>query len=308
MQFPLFVTLLSWLLALVGITQAVPASIVERTDSISVLSKEQVNSFSTYTLFASASYCPPLLIQNWICGPACAKLPGFKPVASGGDGGIVQYWFVGYSPSWSSVVVVYQGTDPFKLFPLLTDLTFLPLSPSQSTFPGLPSAAKVHAGFLNAFSLSQSDVFAAVKTASSKYGTKKITVIGHSMGAAIGTLAAASFKLRLGSDYTFKVVGFAQPRVGNQNWINWYNTNIPDITRINNKDDPVAVLPSLSMGYVGNLGEIHIRDDNAWINCPGNDNLSAGCTEADVGNLLTSNLIQHLGPFNGILMGLCGLS
>ncbi|KAG8833346.1 hypothetical protein FRC20_007695, partial [Serendipita sp. 405] len=105
MQFPLFVTLLSWLLALVGITQAVPASIVERTDSISVLSKEQVNSFSTYTLFASASYCPPLLIQNWICGPACAKLPGFKPVASGGDGGIVQYWFVGYSPSWSSVVV-----------------------------------------------------------------------------------------------------------------------------------------------------------------------------------------------------------
>ena len=33
------------------------------------------------------------------------------------------------------------------------------------------------------------------------------------MGAALATLSAASTKLRLGSDYTFKVVVYAQPRV-----------------------------------------------------------------------------------------------
>ncbi|KAG8798784.1 hypothetical protein FRC17_007320, partial [Serendipita sp. 399] len=265
MQFSLCVALFSWLLALVGTTQAAPAPVlVERTDSISVLSKEQVNSYSAYTLFASASYCAPSLTLNWLCGPACIKLFGFRPVASGGDGAIVQYWFVGYHPAWSSVVVVYQGTDPFKLVPILTDLTFIQQSPNQSQFPGLPSSAKVHSGFLSGFSLSQAAVFDAVKKASSTYNTKKVTIIGHSMGGAIGTLAAASFKLRLGPDYTFKVVTFGQPRVGNQAWINWFNTNISDITRINNKDDPVPILPDLSMGYVGNLGEIHIRDDNAW--------------------------------------------
>ncbi|KAG8812716.1 hypothetical protein FRC17_001883, partial [Serendipita sp. 399] len=239
---------------------------------------------------------------------ACTKLSGFRPVASGGDGAIVQYWFVGYHPAWSSVVVVYQGTDPFKLVPVLTDLNFILQSPSQSQFPGLPSGAQVHSGFLSSFSLSQTAVFDAVQKASSDYNTKKVTIIGHSMGGAISTLAATSFKLRLGPTYSFKVVTFGQPRVGNQAWINWFNTNVSDITRINNKDDPVPILPGRFMGYVGNLGEIHIRDDSAWINCPGNDNTSAGCTVADVGNVLISNIIHHLGPYNNILMGLCGLS
>lgn len=60
---------------------------------------------------------------------------------------------------------------------------------------------------------SQASVLAAVKQASATYGTKKVTLVGHSMGAALATLSAASLKLRLGSSYTFKVVGYGQPRV-----------------------------------------------------------------------------------------------
>lgn len=53
----------------------------------------------------------------------------------------------------------------------------------------------------------------AVKQGLAVYQTKKVTLIGHSLGAAISTIAAASMKLRLGSDYTFKVVGYGMPRV-----------------------------------------------------------------------------------------------
>jgi pimeloyl-ACP methyl ester carboxylesterase len=97
---------------------------------------------------------------------------------------------------------------------------------------------------------SQDKVLAAVKQGVTAYGTKKITIIGHSMGAALSTIAAASMKLRLGSDYTFKVVGYGMPRVsqsvppegsrsllqvGNPAWVDWVNSNIPDLTRINHK-------------------------------------------------------------------------
>jgi hypothetical protein len=55
------------------------------------------------------------------------------------------------------------------------------------------------------------------------------------MGAAIATLAAASTKLRLGSSYTYKVVGYGKPRVGNPAWAEWVDSNLSDMRRINNK-------------------------------------------------------------------------
>lgn len=77
------------------------------------------------------------------------------------------------------------------------------------------------------------------------------------------------------------------------------------------------------MGFAGSHGEIHIENDNSWVSCPGkpghsisliqaqarsgDDNMSTGCTAHDV-TLLASNIVDHLGPYNGILMGLCGFS
>lgn len=275
---------------------------------MSILSSAQVDAYNQYTLFASASYCPPVLTKGWECGPACKKLGGFVTVDSGGDGAFVQYWFVGYYPAWNSVVAVFQGTDPFKFVPLLTDANFILTRPDASLFPGLPADAKVHSGFLSSFKLSAAPVIAAVRKASSTYGTTKVTIIGHSMGAATGVLTAASLKLNLGSTFSFKIVGYGSPRVGNPAWVSWVDQNLSDLVHINNKDDPVPILPGRFMGYAHSHGEIHIRDDNAWVNCPGNDNTAPGCTVADVGNVLISNVLQHLGPYNGILMGLCGLS
>jgi hypothetical protein len=65
-----------------------------------------VEAFDPYTHFASAAYCDPGLTLNWSCErkftvspymlclifvAACSQLPGFMPVASGGDGAFVQY-------------------------------------------------------------------------------------------------------------------------------------------------------------------------------------------------------------------------
>ncbi|KAG8782222.1 hypothetical protein FRC16_002662 [Serendipita sp. 398] len=200
---------------LAGLASAAPASVpapalVER--QLTVLSSAEVEAFTPYTLFASAGYCTPNITLTWSCGTVCDKLAGFKPVASGGNGGSVQYWYVGYYPALSSIVVGYQGTKLDEIQALITVADFALTAPSQTLFPGLPSGAQAHGGFLNAYAGSQASVLAAVQSASSTYGTKKITLVGHSLGAALATISAASMKLRLGSSWTFKVVGYGQPR------------------------------------------------------------------------------------------------
>jgi hypothetical protein len=49
--------------------------------------------------------------------------------------------------------VVYQGTDPFKLIPLITDANCLLKTPDASLFPGLASDAKIHSGFHDSYKL-----------------------------------------------------------------------------------------------------------------------------------------------------------
>lgn len=77
---------------LVG-TQARPTHdlSLESRQTISVLSQAQVAAFKPYTYYSSAGGCDPALTANWTCGKKCDATPAFQPVASGGDGAIVQY-------------------------------------------------------------------------------------------------------------------------------------------------------------------------------------------------------------------------
>lgn len=95
----------------------------------------------------------------------CDSSPGFKPVASGGDGEKVQFWYVGFDPRAATVVVSHQGTDSSKLYdrrtlscsssdiysslPILTDANFFLDNLDSRLFPGVPSGAKVHNGVGN---------------------------------------------------------------------------------------------------------------------------------------------------------------
>lgn len=59
-------------------------------------------------------------------------------------------------------------------------------------------------------------------------------------------------------------------QVGNQAFANYVDAQPRSFTRINNKKDPVPVLPPIDLfGYHHASGEIHIRDDDVWVSCPG---------------------------------------
>jgi len=141
---------ISLLLVLVFVLTVVHAApLLATRQGITTLSQAQISPYKPYTYFASTGYCSPATTLTWSCGANCDANPGFKPVASGGDGVFTQFWFVGYNPASDEVIVSHQGTDSSKIVPDLIDGYFVlePLNPVL--FPGVPISVLAHAGFAN---------------------------------------------------------------------------------------------------------------------------------------------------------------
>jgi len=93
---------------------ATPVDNVDSSGSSAVLAgiapmtSAQVNAFRPYTYYASAGYCNPSVTKTWTCGANCDANPGFRPIASGGDGSNTQFcsWAFLISNSLSKVVLI----------------------------------------------------------------------------------------------------------------------------------------------------------------------------------------------------------
>ncbi|KAI0792242.1 lipase [Abortiporus biennis] len=270
--------------------------------SITALSTSQISSFKPFTLYASTGYCNPSTTINWSCGSNCQANPTFKPVASGGDGDDVQFWFVGFDPTLKTVIVSHQGTDTSQIEPILTDGDIITETLDSTLFPGISSDIEVHSGFTKAQSLAANDVLAAVKTAISSFKATQVTIVGHSLGGAIALLDSVFLPLHI-SGVSFKTVTYGMPRVGNQAFANYVDAHVTSLTHINNKEDFVPILPGRFLGFHHPSGEVHIMDNNQWVSCPGQDNTSAECTVGDVPNIFDGTESDHDGPYDGIAMG-----
>ncbi|TFK88234.1 lipase [Polyporus arcularius HHB13444] len=275
--------------------------LVER-QAITALTTNQITAFRPYTHYASTGYCEPATTLAWDCGANCEANPQFIPVASGGDGDLTQFWFVGFDPTLGEVIVSHQGTDTSEILPVLEDGDIILEALNSSLFPGLSRNIKAHSGFAGSQERSATDVLAAVNTAITKFGTKKVTVTGHSLGAAIGLLDAIFLPLHI-SGITTRFVGYGLPRVGNQEFANYVDSLPLLVTHINNKEDIVPILPGRFLGYHHPSGEIHIVDSGSWLSCPGQDNTSDQCIVGDVPNIFDGDSSDHDGPYDGIEMG-----
>jgi len=263
---------------------------------------KEIESYTPYTYYASAGYCTASQTLAWHCGVNCKANPDFKPVASGGNGDSIQYWYVGYDPDLDTVIVSHQGTNPEEILPVVTDGDFFLKKLDSTLFPGISSHIEVHSGFADEQADTATVVLAAVKQTMSTYDTTKVTVVGHSLGAAIALLDSVYLPLWLPAGTTFKTVGYGLPRVGNRAFANYVDANL-HLTHINNRKDPVPIVPGRLLDFVHPSGEVHIEDSGEWAACPGQDNPSTQCIVGDVPEILDGSVSDHLGPYNGITMG-----
>jgi Lipase (class 3) len=94
------------------------------------------------------------------------------------------------------------------------------------------------------------------------------------------------------------------PRVGNKDFADFVDTIFPnEVVHINNKKDPVPIVPGMDFGYVHPQGEIHIQEvSEEWIECPGQDNADPRCIVGTVTSIFNAQFSDHSGPYNGILL------
>ncbi|ELU44068.1 lipase domain-containing protein [Rhizoctonia solani AG-1 IA] len=256
-----------------------PIEVEQRADSsVTVINAATIASYAPYTNFAAATYCPG--VADWSC-KACKRVPGFIPYATGGNGNDVQYCNL-------SVL-----TDTNAFFGTL----------STSLFPGVTSAVQVHSGFRDAHAATAATILAAVKKVIAERSATKVTLVGHSLGGALAALDALYLKLNLASTIAIKAVTYGQPRVGNQEFADLFQQKITDYSRITNIEDEIPIVPGRFLGYHHSSGEKHIKYTGDWRACAGQDNTSEDCIVGSVPTLLQGNLIDHLGPYEGVWIG-----
>ncbi|PPQ69478.1 hypothetical protein CVT25_002042 [Psilocybe cyanescens] len=292
----------SALLSSLSYVAAAPALVeLSARQSITALTAAQISAFKPFTNFASTAYCQPSTTINWSCGANCAANPDFIPTASGGDGSSVQFWYVGFSPSQASVIVGHQGTDTSQITADATDADAFLESLDSTLFPGVSSSVEAHSGFANEQAKTATTILAAVQSTIAAHKATKVTIVGHSLGAAIALLDGVYLPLHI-SGVSFQVIGYGMPRVGNQAFANYVDAHLA-LTHINNKEDIVPIVPGKFLGYHHPSGEVHIMDNNQWVSCPGQDNSSNECSTGDVPNIFEGDTSDHDGPYDGVTMG-----
>ncbi|GJE91306.1 lipase family protein [Phanerochaete sordida] len=294
------------LTGLLALAAALPAALaaprLEARQSISALGTTTIESFKPYTFYASTAYCQPSATLTWTCGANCQANPSFEPIASGGDGDATQFWYVGYDPSLKTVTIAHQGTDTSEFLADLTDVDISMTTLDSSLFPGVSSSVEAHEGFANEQAKTATQILSAVQTGISKFGATKVTTVGHSLGAALSLLDAVYLPLHI-KGVSFQTVLYGLPRVGNQAFADYVDAHVSAFTRINNKEDPIPIVPGRFLGFHHPSGEVHITDANVWEACPGQDNTSTLCIVGDVPNIFDGDESDHDGPYDGVEMG-----
>ncbi|KAH7885279.1 Alpha/Beta hydrolase protein [Phlebopus sp. FC_14] len=282
------------------------APAVQRAQVVSVtpMSASQLADLAPYTEFARAAYCNPGIVQGWNCGEACQAVPGFEVSLTGGDGNGIQYYYVGYWPSQNSVIVAHEGTDPTQLLSDLTDVDIVMESLDQTLFPGVASNVQVHSGFANEHAKTASTILSEVKNLISQRGASSVTSVGHSLGGALAELDCMFMALNLPPNIAIKGVTYGTPRVGNPAWASIFDATISEFQRVNNQKDVVPIVPGRFLGFSHVQGEVHLISPNNAVECPGDDDATdPDCTIMTVPNILDGNILDHLGPYQGIYIG-----
>ena len=166
-----------------------------------------------------------------------------------------------HSPSLG-IAVAIEGTNLFSLNSDLHDAKFWQEDPNERYIQYYPKGTKLMHGFQQAYNDLMDDIFTAVEKYKKEKNEKRVTVIGHSLGAAMGLLCAMDIELRMDGGL-YKTYLFGLPRLGNPTFASFVDQKIGDkFHSIINGRDWVPTVPPRALGY-------QHPSDYVWI-YPGN--------------------------------------
>lgn len=129
-------------------------------------------------------------------------------------------------------VLAFRGTEPSELSDVLADLNAIPR--------GAMTHGLVHSGFRNECDKLWNDI---VSHHGKGHASKKFYITGHSLGAAMATIATSRFEETMKVE---QLTTFGSPRVGTRSFVKAIET--PHFRFVNN-NDIVTKVPLWIMGY-----------------------------------------------------------
>lgn len=105
----------------------------------------------------------------------------------------------------------------------------------------------LHAGFSTAWEEIADELTAGIKAAKEAYPSYKIIFTGHSLGGAVGTVAAGY--VREDEGYEIDIYSYGSPRTGNRVFVDHVSKQAGLEYRVTHTDDPVPRLPPILLNY-----------------------------------------------------------
>lgn len=254
-----------------------------------------INQAYTQLMYSYAAYCPKDKIVSWdcfFCKLNQTDTNGFIVSVILENDPTNTFGYVGVRGT--TVEVVFRGTQPSSLANWISDFDFAHMKP----YADIPNAF-VHTGFMDAYDVVKSNCRTAVASLVTKFKATQVVFTGHSLGAAIATLAAIDIGPTLKIPYA--LYNYGSPRVGNQVFSDFVYSDIPNLFRIVNRADIVPHLPLKDMGF-------HHVAEEVWWNKPANyiicDKSGEDPTCSD--SVEITNIFDHLDYLGiGLVQGGC---
>ena len=208
--------------------------------------------------FCIASYCSTPNIQNWNLPFTSTNMSDVDVIynSSGNSCG-----YTAYDAKDDKILVVFRGTQPLSLKNWMEDISTLFTTYEKCEF------CEVHSGFYSTYLQIRDPILTSVQKQFVNHPTSKITVTGHSLGAALATFACIDITLKFKDVNEFYTFGC--PRVGNGNFSEFANNVIKSEfnSRITHQRDPVPLLPLNRWGFQHMDTEIHYKNESDYIIC-----------------------------------------
>ncbi|KAK7721860.1 hypothetical protein SLS63_009385 [Diaporthe eres] len=155
--------------------------------------------------------------------------------------------FIGRDPVRSEIVLAFRGSESIRNW--IADLT---LSKTSCSDTGLPvSNCEIHSGFNDAWEDISDDIYESIWSAFQTYPNHTLVVTGHSLGAAVGTIAAVHLRE---AGYPCDLYTFGSPRVGNEGFVQFIASQDGREYRVTHSDDPVPRSPPIDEPFGGLFG------------------------------------------------------
>jgi type II secretory pathway pseudopilin PulG len=253
-----------------------------------------INEAYNQLMYSYSAYCAEATVTSWNCYyctlNSSMTTKGFKPTAIIKNALTNTFGYVGVQGT--IVEVVFRGTQSNSLQNWITDIS----AGKSAPYPNV-TGATVHSGFLTAYDVVRTQVRNAVEAQLKAIKATRVIFTGHSLGAALATLALVDIAPTI-SVPSF-LYNYGSPRVGNLQFMTYYQSLVSTSYRIVNRADIVPHVPTVSMGFHHVAQEVWWNTVTHYKIC---DNSGEDKTCSD--SVLIPNIQDHL-DYLGINLNNC---